>query len=147
MTAMEKDDLVGQFKRCGPSPAHPLTKDLKHPRPLLSQLRSQKYAAVPNALLVKALIYLYCFLADRANIAAVLNLQQLGEHASCGKGNLPNGYSYDFDEFMAAGSEYLELLPSQSSDFSRRTTPETSTFEWLPLPTPLLNDDALSLTT
>eukprot|EP00873_Tetraselmis_striata_P045553 jgi/Tetstr1/465817/TSEL_010437.t1 len=40
----------------------------------------------------------------RSRIGMVLNLQQLGEHAHCGPGLLPqSGFSYDPESFMAAG--------------------------------------------
>jgi protein tyrosine phosphatase domain-containing protein 1 len=33
----------------------------------------------------------------------ILNLQEVGEHASCGPGNLPgSGFTYEFNPFMAA---------------------------------------------
>ncbi|KIH48660.1 hypothetical protein ANCDUO_21267, partial [Ancylostoma duodenale] len=35
-----------------------------------------------------------------SNIVAVFNLEELGEHAYCGKGNLISGFSYDPERFM-----------------------------------------------
>ncbi|RCN29738.1 dual specificity phosphatase, catalytic domain protein [Ancylostoma caninum] len=35
-----------------------------------------------------------------SNIVAVFNLEELGEHAYCGKGNLMSGFSYDPERFM-----------------------------------------------
>ncbi|KAK6747180.1 hypothetical protein RB195_000413 [Necator americanus] len=36
----------------------------------------------------------------KCNIVAVFNLEEIGEHAHCGKGNLVNGFSYDPELFM-----------------------------------------------
>ncbi len=39
----------------------------------------------------------------RANIGMILNLQEVGEHDSCGPGNLPSsGFSYEPESFTAA---------------------------------------------
>ena len=39
-------------------------------------------------------------------ITSVFNLQQIGEHATCGAGNLPCGFSYDPEEFMRQDSAF-----------------------------------------
>ncbi|KAG2450553.1 hypothetical protein HYH02_005054 [Chlamydomonas schloesseri] len=46
----------------------------------------------------------------QANIGMILNLQEVGEHASCGPGNLPGtGFTYDPESFMAAGIGYYNF--------------------------------------
>lgn len=41
---------------------------------------------------------------QQQRIGMILNLQEVGEHASCGPGNLPScGFSYEAEPFMAAG--------------------------------------------
>ncbi|GLI65552.1 hypothetical protein VaNZ11_009114 [Volvox africanus] len=44
------------------------------------------------------------------NIGMILNLQEVGEHANCGPGNLPHcGFTYDPETFMAAGIGYYNF--------------------------------------
>lgn len=43
---------------------------------------------------------------ERVGITSVFNLQQIGEHATCGAGNLPCGFSYDPEEFMRQDSAF-----------------------------------------
>ena len=39
----------------------------------------------------------------RHNVRCIINLQEKGEHATCGEGNLPTGFSYSIPEFVASG--------------------------------------------
>ncbi|GIL44468.1 hypothetical protein Vafri_1913 [Volvox africanus] len=44
------------------------------------------------------------------NIGMILNLQEVGEHANCGPGNLPHcGFTYDPETFMAGGIGYYNF--------------------------------------
>ncbi|KAG2493410.1 hypothetical protein HYH03_008535 [Edaphochlamys debaryana] len=46
----------------------------------------------------------------KANIGMILNLQEVGEHATCGPGNLPgSGFTYDPEAFMKAGIGYYNF--------------------------------------
>ena len=44
-----------------------------------------------------------------ANIKTVINLQQSGEHASCGPGLEASGFSYDPQDFMDSDSELFPM--------------------------------------
>ncbi|KXZ56447.1 hypothetical protein GPECTOR_1g40 [Gonium pectorale] len=47
---------------------------------------------------------------QKENIGMILNLQEVGEHASCGPGNLPSsGFTYDPESFMAGGIGYYNF--------------------------------------
>ncbi|EFJ43833.1 hypothetical protein VOLCADRAFT_96011 [Volvox carteri f. nagariensis] len=47
---------------------------------------------------------------QQANIGMILNLQEVGEHASCGPGNLAHtGFTYDPETFMAGGVGYYNF--------------------------------------
>ncbi|KAK9806168.1 hypothetical protein WJX72_003967 [[Myrmecia] bisecta] len=47
---------------------------------------------------------------QEAQIGMILNLQEVGEHAHCGRGVLPNsGFSYDPESFMAAGIGFFNF--------------------------------------
>jgi protein tyrosine phosphatase domain-containing protein 1 len=37
------------------------------------------------------------------NIRCMINLQEKGEHATCGEGNLPDGFSYSVPDFVDNG--------------------------------------------
>ncbi|GFR47125.1 hypothetical protein Agub_g8812 [Astrephomene gubernaculifera] len=47
---------------------------------------------------------------QQARIGMILNLQETGEHAHCGPGNLPHtGFTYDPESFMAGGVGYYNF--------------------------------------
>ena len=47
---------------------------------------------------------------QRLNFGMVLNLEETGEHANCGPGNLPaSGFTYDPETVMAAGIGYFHM--------------------------------------
>ena len=50
-------------------------------------------------------VWVFCGNLCRANIKTVINLQQPGEHASCGYGNDSSGFSYNPQRLMDRGSE------------------------------------------
>lgn len=47
---------------------------------------------------------------SRSNVVAVFNLEELGEHAYCGRGNLMSGFSYDPEQFMKNNSMTFSIL-------------------------------------
>lgn len=50
---------------------------------------------------------LFVYVPNRHGIKAVINLQTKGEHAHCGLGLEPGGFSYDQEEFMENDSKGL----------------------------------------
>ena len=50
-------------------------------------------------------MWVFCGNLCRANIKTVINLQQPGEHASCGYGNDSSGFSYNPQRLMEKESE------------------------------------------
>ena len=47
---------------------------------------------------------------SRLGVKTVINLQEPGEHAHCGAGNGPGGFSYDPQRLMASKSELFKFL-------------------------------------